>query len=145
MCQRKQISFRTLLFIYSINITNNTIGFRLRQSKGLFCDVDWKLISWFVKSYKQPTEVCFKKGVFKNLIQFAGKHLCWELFFKSCSLTPTILLKKDTPTQVLSCKFCENALFYQQHYYSDSSKLRTLMVFSKMCPLSRVICYWEVI
>ena len=115
MCQRKQISFRTLLFIYSINITNNTIGFRLRQSKGLFCDVDWKLISWFVKSYKQPTEVCFKKGVFKNLIQFAGKHLCWELFFKSCSLTPTVLLRKRLRHR------CFPANFAKTHYFISNT------------------------
>ena len=36
-----------------------------------------------------------KKGVVKNFAKFAGKHLCWSLFFdKVTSRRPTTLLKK---------------------------------------------------
>ena len=44
---------------------------------------------------KQPPEVFRKRGVFKNLTKFAGKHLCQSLSFnKVAGLRPEISLKK---------------------------------------------------
>ena len=46
------------------------------------------------------TEVCCKKGVFKDFAKFIGKHQCWSLSFNK--------VEKQTLTLVFSCEFCEN-------------------------------------
>ena len=41
--------------------------------------------------------VLYKKGVFRNLVKFTGKHLCRSLFFnKVAGLSPATLLKRDS-------------------------------------------------
>ena len=48
--------------------------------------------SYFTTSHRRCS---IKKGALKNLARFAGKHMCWGLFFnKVASLRPTTLLKK---------------------------------------------------
>ena len=62
-------------------------------------------------------EVFCKKGVYKNLAKFTGKHLCQNLFFnKSDGVRPATLLKKRTLTQVFSFEFCgilKNTFLYR--------------------------------
>ena len=48
---------------------------------------------------KQPPEVLYRKGVFKNLAKFTGKHLC--CYPHACNY-----IKNETPTQVFSCELC---------------------------------------
>ena len=38
---------------------------------------------------KQPPEMFYKKGVFKNVAKFIVKHLCWNLFFNKVTETST--------------------------------------------------------
>ena len=54
------------------------------------------LIFWsFQYHQKQPPEVFYKKGVYKNLSKFTGKYLCQGFFFKKVAgLRPGTLLKK---------------------------------------------------
>ena len=50
------------------------------------------------------SKVFSDKSVLKNFAKFTRKHLCWSL------------KKKNTPTQVFSCEFCEifkNTSFYR--------------------------------
>ena len=61
----------------------------------------------------------FKTAAFKNLAIFTGKHLCWSFFLiKSQTWRPAILLKKS-PTQVLSCEYCEifKNSFFIEHFW----------------------------
>ena len=47
----------------------------------------------------------FKIGILRNFAILTEKYLCWSLF-----------LLKETPTQVLSCKYCnisKNSFFYR--------------------------------
>ena len=47
-----------------------------------------------MNSRSSRPEVCYKKGVFKHLAKFTGKHLSWILFFiKVAYLRPATLLK----------------------------------------------------
>ena len=51
--------------------------------------------SWSLTIQKQPPGMLCKKGVFKNLANFTGTHLCWSLFFhKVPGRRPATLLKK---------------------------------------------------
>ena len=45
-------------------------------------------------------EVFYKKGVLKDKVKFSGKHLCWSLFLIK-------FIEKETPAQLVSCKFCQ--------------------------------------
>ena len=53
---------------------------------------------------------------FKNFAKFTGKHLCWSLSFNKIAVSLLIKLlgsacnfiKKKSPTQVLSSKFCKD-------------------------------------
>ena len=48
------------------------------------------------------------KGVFRNLAKFTGKRLCQSLIFnKVAGLSPAVLLKNETFTQMSSCKVCK--------------------------------------
>ena len=44
----------------------------------------------------------FKKAVFKNFKKLTGKQLYWSLIFNKVAGQ---LYQKNTPTQVISCKF----------------------------------------
>ena len=54
------------------------------------------------------SQMFFKIGVLKNFVIFTRKHLSWQsLFIKVAVLTGCNFIKKETPTQVFSCKYCE--------------------------------------
>ena len=38
---------------------------------------------------------------------FPGKQLCWSLFFNKVAGKACNFIKKETPTQVFSCEYCE--------------------------------------
>ena len=59
----------------------------------------------FIRSNHRRCSV--KKGVLKNFSKFIGKHLCWSLFLNKITGWGLHFIKKETPTQVLSCEFCE--------------------------------------
>ena len=69
---------------------------------------------------KQPSEqrCCVKKGVFKDFVNFVGKHLCWSLFLNKVSgLTP--ILKNICQRLLLYCSRITHCyltvLLYIQH------------------------------
>ena len=50
---------------------------------------------------KQPPEVFCKKGIFRNFLNFTGKHLCQSLFFiKLQSWSQKLYWKRDSSTAV---------------------------------------------
>ena len=51
-------------------------------------------------------EVFYKRGFHKIFAKFKGKHLCQCLFFNKVAALGFNFIKKETLTQVLSCKFC---------------------------------------
>ena len=60
----------------------------------------------FLKQQKQPPEVFFKKGIFKNFAIFAKKHLCCSLLQTFRPLPSGLqLYQKETPTQVFYSKY----------------------------------------
>ena len=77
-------------------------------------EFDYVLVS---ENQKQSPGAVLSKGVLKNSSKITGKHLWQSLFFnKVAGLRPATLLKKETLTQVFSCKFCEtfiNSFFYR--------------------------------
>ena len=72
---------------------------------------------------KQPEEVFHKKAILKNCATFIGKHLCWSLSLtKLQPFSPATLLKrelysKETPTQVISCEYCE---IFKNTYFEEN-------------------------
>ena len=76
-----------------------------------------------------------KKGMLKNLAKFTGNHLCWSLFLnKTVDLKPATLFKKETPTQVFSCKYYEifkNSFFYRTHPVAASASTVPLSISDK--------------
>ena len=67
---------------------------------------------------KQLPEVFCKKGVFKNLANFTGKHLCWSLFLiKLLQIGPESLLKLDSNMEI--CEIFKNT-YFEEHLPTDS-------------------------
>ena len=63
------------------------------------------------------------KGVLRNFAKFTGKHLCKSLFFNKVAGLICNFIKKETPTQVFSCEFCEiskNTFFTEQVWATAS-------------------------
>ena len=53
------------------------------------------IVTFILKSQKQPTKVFYKKFVRRNFPKLTGKHLCQSLFSnKVAGLRPATLLKK---------------------------------------------------
>ena len=95
------------MFSENVVITKPVLSYFRRQQKGL------------QETYNRSglPKVFFKKGFLKNFAKFTGKHLCRSLH-KVADLRLATLLKKETPTQVLSCEFCKifkNSLAYRAH------------------------------
>ena len=64
----------------------------------------------------------FKIGILKNLVNFAGKHICWSLvLIKLQFWGPTTLLKK-IPTQVFSCEIykIQNKNCFEEHLWTSA-------------------------
>ena len=62
-----------------------------------------------------------KTGGLKNYAKFTRKHLCWSLVFRK--VAGLRLAKKETPTQVFSCEFCEifKNTFFTEHLWTTAS------------------------
>ena len=73
-------------------------------------------------------QMFFKTGVFKNFAIFTGKPLCWSLFLlKSLTWRFATLIKKETPTHVFFCEYCEifqNNFFYRTPPVATSGTLQ---------------------
>ena len=64
----------------------------------------------------------FKMGILKNLVNFAGKHICWSLvLIKLQFWGPTTLLKK-IPTQVFSCEIykIQKKNCFEEHLWTSA-------------------------
>ena len=77
-----------------------------------------------------------KKGVLKNFANFTGKHMCWILF-KVCNF-----IKKGTPAQVISCKFCE---IFKNTYFEEHLKVDKFTNFYKNreCLLCSISIFYD--
>ena len=67
------------------------------------------VISTMAKFRSSRPEVFCKKGVLKNFAKFTWKYLCQSLFFNKVA-------KKETLSQLFSCKFCrivKNTFFHR--------------------------------
>ena len=67
-----------------------------------------------------------KKGVFKILTKFTGKHLCVCLFFNKVAgprPSPCNFIKKEAQAQVFSCEFCKISknTFSTEHLWTTGS------------------------
>ena len=87
----------------------------------------WKLYN--LNTFKNScSQMVFKIGLLKNFAIFTGIHLCWGHFLiKLQVLRPATLFKK-TPTQVLSCEYCEifkNSFFYRTRLVATSLLCKT--------------------
>ena len=67
---------------------------------------------------KQPPEVFYKKGIFKNFTKFTRKHLCQSLFFnKAADFRTATLLKKRLSDRCFPVNFAtfSRLLFLIEH------------------------------
>ena len=56
---------------------------------------------------KQQLEMFCKKDIFKNFVNFTGKHVCWSHFLTKLHLWRRATLLKKTPTKMLSSEICK--------------------------------------
>ena len=76
------------------------------ERKTRFSELEYRTFS----TRSGRTEVLCKKDVLKNFAKFTGKQLCWSLLFNKVAvikLQACNFIKKETPTQVFPCEFCE--------------------------------------
>ena len=67
---------------------------------------------------KQPPEVFYKKGIFKNFTKFTRKHLCQSLFFnKAADFRTATFLKKRLSDRCFPVNFAtfSRLLFLIEH------------------------------
>ena len=64
-----------------------------------------------------------KKGVLRNFVKLAGKHLCQSLFFNKVANGTCNIIKKETLAQEFSCEFCEISknTFFTEHLWTTAS------------------------
>ena len=55
-----------------------------------------------MKLQKQPSRVPYKKGVFKNFTEIAGKRQCLTLFFSNVQASGLPLYRKSDPNTGVS-------------------------------------------
>ena len=75
---------------------------------------------------KQPPELFYKKGAFRNLAKFTGKHLCQRLdSFNKVARQACNFINKESLAQVFSCEFCEifKNTFFKEHLLSLASRI----------------------
>ena len=106
---------------YILVIINQNILAVLRTFLNLQKNL-WKTLH----QQKQPPEVCYKKGVLKNFVNFTGKHHWQSLFLnKIAGLRPEAcnLIKKEALAQVVSCEIFEifKNTFFIQHLRTTAS------------------------
>ena len=79
------------------------VGTTSRKSNAIRIIVFGKLIDRFEDYYRgllPPEEFC-KNDVYKNFVNFTGKHFCWNLFLIELkAFRRAILLKSDSNTSV---------------------------------------------
>ena len=73
-----------------------------------------------------PQRCSIIKGVLRNFVKFAGKHLCQSLFFnKVAGLRPMAcnFIKKETLAQAFFCEFCKTFknTFFTEHLRTTAS------------------------
>ena len=65
------------------------------------------LLSQITRNRSSCSQTFVKVGVLKNVANFTGKHLCWNIFLiKLQALSPATLLKRHSNTDVF-CKICD--------------------------------------
>ena len=68
------------------------------------------LHKYFSCYQKQPPEVFYIKGVFRNFAKFTGKRLCFYI-------EAIVISKQETLAQAFSCEFCKISknIFFTEH------------------------------
>ena len=81
---------------------------------------DYSILLLFVSGGAR--EVFCKEGVFKFFTKFPGKHLHRTLFYIKVASTCNFI-KRETPTLVFSCEFCETFqhTFFIEHLEPTAS------------------------
>ena len=106
-------TIRPLLPTNYFSVFDHVIGLAL---KGLRCHSPRKtrhnLFFSLIMGSKKSTNN--KKGVLKKSIKFTGKHLYQSLFFNKVAGLRHFI-KKETPTQMFFCEFCE--IFKSTFFY----------------------------
>ena len=101
------------------------------------CKIFTKLVPSQTLLRSSHRKCSVKKGVFKNLRKFTGKHLCWSLFLiKLRVFRPATLLNSDSNTQIFSCTICEifKNTYFEEHLQTTASAVG----FTKLFPLTSV-------
>ena len=64
-----------------------------------------------------------KTAVLKNFAIFTGKYLCWSLFLITFQALVLQSYKKEIPTQVFSCEYCETFknTYFEEHLRTAAS------------------------
>ena len=88
---------------------------------------------FFYLSFRDIPQSCSgKKGVPKCFAKFARKHLCQSLLFNE------VAVKKETLTQIFSCKFCEILMnmYFGEHLWTTASEVLKIEILNlQVCPL----------
>ena len=98
------------------------------------CMTNWLNVHWRRISHRKYS---MKKGVLKDFVKFAGKHLCQSLFSN--------FVKKEALAQVFSCEFCKISknTFYTEHLWTTASvraliSLKNCTLMDSFCPKYRL-------
>ena len=69
-----------------------------------------------------------QKGVLRNFTKFTKKHLCQIFFFYKVAGLACNFFKKETLTQVFSCKVCEISknTFFTEHARATASVVKKI-------------------
>ena len=88
-----------------------------------------KTTSWNYNSNHRSCSV--RKGVLRNFAKLTGKDLCQGHFFNKVAGSCT-LFKKETPSQVFSCEFCEisSNIFFTEHLQVTVSEITQMITIS---------------
>ena len=91
----------------------------LKMWRGFFIKFTYQIIYSKIVFYLKPIAAvlrCSSKWVFLKILQYSQKNKCWSLLQ---------LYQKETPTQVLFCKYCnifKNSFFYETPLAAVSEK-----------------------
>ena len=90
-----------------------------------------------------------KKEVLKKFAKFSGKHLCQSHFWNKAPglRAPTLFKKKNTLSQVFSCKFCglfQNT-FFTEHLWTSTSVIGTMALVFLKCikKVVHLLLFWN--
>ena len=88
-------------FIYHKTLLHTLFYLFLKSSKTFIVSLTIEIL------WSSHLKVFYKKGVLKIFAKFTGKNLCHSLFFNKVISQAWNLIKKETPTQLSFCKYCE--------------------------------------